>query len=527
MEFTLEAKGCKKDEASSCIAAERPIISSTIPAFTSSQKALQQSGDLETEESTSVRHSVKRPNISVQIPSRSMDDSIVGSVKVNLPTPPGSSKANKSSIRALIPRPSFKNRAPLPESEKAVLLTSLASSKSPPSHGGEQTPCAPRSFSLTRVLAPMSAKRTSSLPVTPIADLCQISPRSVHGTHAVQPSALAKPVDRGSFSRSLSMPLNNHKMVTLRRMDSSGAIMRVMPITPRNIEAGSIDSSKEIATTDTGSEVGGEDIPEEDAVCRICLVDLCEGGKTLKMECSCKGDLALAHEECAVKWFSIKGNKTCDICKEEVQNLPVTLLRVQSLHTINTQTTGGSHHVEVQHYRVWQDVPILVMISMLAYFCFLEQLLVGKMGSSALAVALPFACILGLLASITASTMVTKRYIWAYAAFQFALVILFAHLFFSVLHVEAILAVLLSSFAGFGIAMSGNSLLLEYLRWQVRTRRSRNSQNARAAQPPDRPRENTNSESQPVPHERINEQHEHDIESLSPANSNMPASQVA
>ncbi|KAB5519160.1 hypothetical protein DKX38_023479 [Salix brachista] len=136
--------------------------------------------------------------------------------------------------------------------------------------------------------------------------------------------------------------------------------------------------------------------------------------------------------------------------------------------------------------RVWQDVPVLVMVSMLAYFCFLEQLLVhivSDLGPRALAISLPFSCVLGLLSSMIATTMVSRSYIWAYASFQFAVVILFAHIFYTVLNVNPVLSVLLSSFTGFGIAISTNSLLVEYLRWRSsRQLQYSHQQNNRAVQ---------------------------------------------
>lgn len=201
------------------------------------------------------------------------------------------------------------------------------------------------------------------------------------------------------------------------------------------------------------------------------------------MECDCKGELALAHQDCAIKWFSIKGNKTCDVCKQDVKNLPVTLLRLQS-----SQLRGnGVRPVEVTQYRVWQDVPVLVIVSMLAYFCFLEQLLVSKMGSGAIAISLPFSCILGLLASMTSTTMVRKRYAWIYATIQFSLVVIFAHIFYSLLHVQAVLSVLLATFAGFGGAMCGTSIFFELLKLRVTWSQSTQPRNPEEVTHPDAP----------------------------------------
>ncbi|KAF3455007.1 hypothetical protein FNV43_RR05455 [Rhamnella rubrinervis] len=428
-----------------------------------------------TEETPHV-HNWKRQNLFLDIPPRESDAPSQDFVGIKMPPTPSptprkvnffltpgstdartngspgpSSSKGKSSIRGLFPKLSFKYRTSS-DVEKADNLASEGSAT-----GTREKPTISRSLSLTKLFTPRM-KRTSSLPVTPVLLSNPESTRGVSTDGTINPAK--KEAQNRQISRSLSVPVNN-KEKTMRRMDS---FFRVIPSTPR-VREGDVISVASPTVDDENDNAGGEDIPEEEAVCRICLVELCEGGETLKMECSCKGELALAHQECAVKWFSIKGNKTCDICKQEVRNLSVTLLRIQSIRTRNT---GGSRSqlADPSGYRVWQEVPVLVIVSMLAYFCFLEQLLVGKMSTGAIAISLPFSCVLGLLSSMTSSTMVQRRFVWVYASVQFALVVLFAHIFYSLIHVQAVLCILLATFAGLGVAMSGSSIIVEFLRWR-------------------------------------------------------------
>ncbi|XP_052184426.1 uncharacterized protein LOC127796370 isoform X2 [Diospyros lotus] len=358
---------------------------------------------------------------------------------------------SKSSIKSLLPKLNFKSRNS--QSDIAIEATT--------SPVPQEKPSMARSWSLTKMFTPR-IKRTSSLPVTSVVHSI---PESVAGGNSGGSVSSHRKEANRFISRSLSVPVINKE----RRIKRTDSFFRVISLIPQ-VKEGDTPVSNSNPTCDAESnEADAQDIPEEEAVCRICLVELCEGGETLKMECSCKGELALAHQECAVKWFSIKGNKNCDVCKQEVQNLPVTLLRIQS---VKNQTTRPNRdpQMELHAHRVWQEVPILVIVSTLAYFCFLEQLLVGKMGASAVAISLPFSCVLGLLSSMTSSTMVNRRFVWFYASVQFALVVVFAHIFYSLIHVQAVLSILFSTFAGFGIAMSGSSIYIEILRWRRRRR---------------------------------------------------------
>ncbi|XP_062178395.1 uncharacterized protein LOC133883178 isoform X2 [Phragmites australis] len=435
---------------------------------------------------TAPGHNSRRPNLSLQIPARTLDNNIPTSTRINISSSPSSTRAGlpprpnstrtKSSIKNIIPQHSFRARSSAQEGDRVILLNPGTSSE-----GQQDNPTTARSFSFRKVINSLSAKRPHSLPVTPVG---ATDKSSSPGSQIDNVPITANQEAEAKIRRSLSVP-GNRKNRSFRRADSLG-VMRVISTTPRPVPVDATISSDGIEETIDVPEDGGEDIPEEEAVCRICFIELNEGGETLKMECSCKGELALAHQDCAVKWFSIKGNKICDVCKQEVQNLPVTLLRIPT-QTANRRIANAAQQRAAQQYRFWQDIPILVMVSMLAYFCFLEQLLVTDLQSSALAISLPFSCVLGLISSMIASTMVSKSYLWAYASFQFAIVILFAHIFYNVLRVIPVLAVLLSSFTGFGIAISTNSLLVEYLRWRAR-------RNQRLAQRPSNDGQRSESE---------------------------------
>ncbi|XP_074354935.1 uncharacterized protein LOC141693681 isoform X2 [Apium graveolens] len=61
--------------------------------------------------------------------------------------------------------------------------------------------------------------------------------------------------------------------------------------------------------------------------CRICHLSLQVGGSdiesgiAIQLGCSCKNDMAAAHQRCAETWFMIKGNTICEICKSIARNV--------------------------------------------------------------------------------------------------------------------------------------------------------------------------------------------------------------
>jgi len=66
--------------------------------------------------------------------------------------------------------------------------------------------------------------------------------------------------------------------------------------------------------------------PSSQVVCLICLEPLTEAdfesGEAVQLECKCRGQAAMRHLSCALRWVKVKGDLVCDICKSEIKNLP-------------------------------------------------------------------------------------------------------------------------------------------------------------------------------------------------------------
>lgn len=412
----------------------------------------------------------KRPHLSIDIPTGSTTAQHHHHNHPLTPTPidtdaPGSCSSSNVPPKAVA--------APLPQRSSSFMLRQTVKSLLP---GGGSFKSSVRGYEASfSKLFGSRITRTSSLPV--------VDDDHALSVHRAEKTPSVPDTDKsGHMYRSQSLPMNMKKFnsaKSIKRMNSLGGVYRVVPSTPRAAPATASNAVPDIAPTEPGDgEEDGEDIAEEEAVCRICMVELSEGSGTMKLECSCKGELALAHKDCALKWFSMKGTRTCEVCKEEVQNLPVTLLRVQSVQGDPRRVgNGGANGPRYVRHRLWHGTPILVIISILAYFCFLEQLLVSHNGLAALAISLPFSCILGLFSSLTTTSMVARKYVWIYAAAQFLFVVFFTHLFYRYLHLQAVISIILATFAGFGVGMIGNSIIVEILRWRamppIQVRRAR------------------------------------------------------
>ncbi|KAL2985645.1 hypothetical protein AAZX31_12G163200 [Glycine max] len=126
----------------------------------------------------------KRPNLQLEIPTRTSEESsqdlvrirmpltpsptpsqkkvnfLATSRSVDAPRPTSSSTRAKSSMRNILPKFGFRNRAPSPDVEKVVTTAAQEGSFS----GHQEKPSIPRSVSLTKMFTP-KIKRTSSLPV--------------------------------------------------------------------------------------------------------------------------------------------------------------------------------------------------------------------------------------------------------------------------------------------------------------------------------------------------------------------------
>ncbi|URE05479.1 RINGv [Musa troglodytarum] len=109
----------------------------------------------------------------------------------------------------------------------------------------------------------------------------------------------------------------NHSAVIVHDRDGSSP-------QPRASSSGSASSPE----VDPESALSVNPDPKAAGDCRICYLALdnaaSESGPPIVLGCSCKHDLAAAHQRCAQTWFQAKGNRICEICGSTANNVVVS-----------------------------------------------------------------------------------------------------------------------------------------------------------------------------------------------------------
>ncbi|XP_073277718.1 uncharacterized protein [Primulina huaijiensis] len=364
----------------------------------------------------------------LQIPPRTSSTSGIRSGKDLLQSP--SVLNRNSSAGGFFRGLSFKKRTTTLDGERSHLLNSDA----------KATPESPILKNLMRNFT----WKCMSLPVTPDSNLSPLITTPSSTTTFSERQRTQASTSQATVSRSLSMPGKNFVIIR----SSSFAIKE------------NLATDNDVDQITPAPVPEDQEIPEEEAVCRICL-DTCDERNILKMECSCKGALQLVHEDCAIKWFSTKGNTSCEVCGKEVLNLPVIILRVPNANQRENREQSQPNSISA-----WQDFVVLILISTICYFFLLEQLLIPDLKTKTLIVSAPFAFTMGFTGSVFAVILAVKEYIWTYSAVEFALAALFLHIFYALLQLSPVLSILLASGLGFGLTMFFNTLFIRFLSWR-------------------------------------------------------------
>ncbi|KAL1544731.1 hypothetical protein AAHA92_21543 [Salvia divinorum] len=93
--------------------------------------------------------------------------------------------------------------------------------------------------------------------------------------------------------------------------------------------------------------------------CRICHLSIDatnhDSGFPIELGCSCKEDLAAAHNQCAEAWFKIKGDKTCEICGSLAKNVVgVTEAELTESYNETSDTAAAAASAAAQSRNFWQ-----------------------------------------------------------------------------------------------------------------------------------------------------------------------------